>query len=42
MGGGDIGNALYFAFDERYRDDTYLDDVASAAAAVAAALLLTM
>ena len=35
----DIGDALYFALDERHRDDTYLNSVASAAAV---ALLLTM
>ena len=29
----DIGDALYFALDERHRDDNYLDGVASAAAA---------
>ena len=40
VGGGDIGDALYFAFDEWHRDDNYLDGVASAAAA--AALLSTM
>ena len=37
----DIGDALYFALDERNRDDICLDGVASAAAA-AAALLSTM
>ena len=33
-GGGDIGDALYFAFDERHRDDNCLDGEASAAASV--------
>ena len=39
VGGGDIGDALYVAFDERHLDDNYLDGVASAAAA---ALFSTM
>ena len=39
-GGGDIGDALYFALDERHCDDNYLDGVASMAAA--AALLSNM
>ena len=35
----DIGDALYFFLDKQHRDDSYLDGVASAAAAAAAATM---